>query len=213
LGRIKQWRNGQWQDVSVKQYRNGQWVEVDVKQWRNGKWENLTSQQYTKTWDCIWTQTYRKSGTKRTDYRAEKLCQGQYVTEPWGIMRSLCGFDDGSRIRNELAGAKIIDVKLYLYAEHWYYYSGGTVYIGYHNHSSKPDTFSESKYRAVTATYSARGQGKWIDLPNSFAEGIRDGDYKGISIFANSTSMNYYGIFSGVHDGNNKPKLKITYEK
>lgn len=212
VGRVKVRKNGAWQDATVKVYKSGAWQEAKIYQRKDGTWIDRSTQTYTKTWTSTWTQTYRESGTKRTDYRAEKICQGEYLSDPWGIMRSLIGFNS-SAIQTELSGATISKVQLYLKNEHWYYVAGGTVYIGYHNHSSKPTTFSHSAYGKKTEKYTARGQGKWITLPNALAEGIRDGKYKGISVFANSGSGSYYGIFSGANDGSNAPKLKITYKK
>ncbi|MCY7948673.1 hypothetical protein P8891_06015 [Bacillus atrophaeus] len=207
---IKKKTSSGWSDVPIKVKKKGSWVDVDVYKRLNGRWVKLTSQKYTKTWEATWTQTYRESGTKRTDYRSEKICQGRYVVEPWGIMKSLIGFPD---MNTTLSGSKIEDVKIYLRNEHWYYQAGGKAVIGYHNHSSKPSTFSHSKYAAKTESYSSRGQAKWIDMPNSFGEGLRDGKYEGFSIYANSTNMNFYGVFYGVHDGSSKPKIKITYTK
>jgi hypothetical protein len=125
-------------------------------------------------------------------------------------MRSLCGFGN---IQSVLAGSVIKDVKLYLRNEHWYYNSGGTAVIGVHNHTSEPSTFSHTAYGTKTQSFSSRGQALWIDMPNVVGNGLRDGNYKGISIFANSTSMSYYGVFYGAGDGSSRPKLKITYEK
>ncbi|MCP1324283.1 MULTISPECIES: hypothetical protein [Bacillus] len=173
---------------------------------------NITSQTYTKTWGCTFTQTYREKGTKRTDYRSQKICQGRYVYEPWGIMRSLIGFDDGARIRNELQGARIDKVELYLQNEHWYYYAGGTVVAGFHNHSWKPDTFSHSEYGKAYQKFYDRGTAGWVNLPVALGYGIRDGYYKGVSIFANTGAGEYYGIFNGYGDWG-APQLKITYTK
>lgn len=208
---IKTLRNGQWVDAELYTRRNGQWVRAEAYTRRNGQWANVTSQTYTDTFWASWTQTYRTSGTKRTDYRADKLVQGYYgEAEPWGLQRSLCGFGD---IKSKLAGARIKKVELYLYAEHWWYYAGGTAVIGYHNHSNEPDRFGHSVYGAKYQRFTSRGQGMWIDMPIALGEGIRDGYYKGISIFADSYSRDYYGVFSGAWDGGNAPRLKITYEK
>ncbi|PEA25811.1 hypothetical protein CN984_12260 [Bacillus cereus] len=208
---IKTLRNGQWVDAELYTRRNGQWVRADAYTRRNGQWVNLTSQVYTDTFWSSWTQTYRTSGTKRTDYRADKLVQGYYgEAEPWGLQRSLCGFGD---IQSKIAGSRIKKVELYLYAEHWWYYAGGTAVIGYHNHSNEPDRFGHSVYGAKYQKFSYRGQGMWVDMPISLGEGIRDGYYKGISIFADSYARDYYGVFSGAWDGGNAPRLKITYEK
>ncbi|PGA05637.1 hypothetical protein [Bacillus mycoides] len=208
---IKTLRNGQWVDAELYTRRNGQWVRAEAYTRRNGQWANVTSQTYADTFWSSWTQTYRTSGTKRTDYRADKLVQGYYgEAEPWGLQRSLCGFGD---IQSKIAGSRIKKVELYLYAEHWWYYAGGTVVIGYHNHSNEPDRFGHSVYGAKYQRFTSRGQGMWIDMPIALGEGIRDGYYKGISIFADSYSRDYYGVFSGAWDGGVAPRLKITYEK
>jgi hypothetical protein len=210
LGSLKRYNGSSWVDIQPKRWNGSSWVDVEVYRYDGNSWVKMTSQQFVTTWESTWTQTYRESGTKRTDYRAEKLCQGQYVSNPWGIMRSLAGFPS---MTSELAGARIDKIEIYLRNEHWYYTSGGTVVIGYHNHASVPSTFSHSKYGAKTQAYSARGQALWIDMPIEFGEGIRDGEYKGFSIYANSENMNYYGIFYGANDGSSKPKIKITYTK
>lgn len=210
MSQIKKKTSNGWVDVSIKKRTSNGWVDVDVYKRQDGKWVKLTSQQYTTTWESNWTQTYRQSGTKRTDYRGEKICQGEYLSDPWGIMRSLVGFPD---MNSTLSGAKINDVKIYLKNEHWYYNAGGKAVIGYHDHSSRPTTFSHSKYGVKTQSYSSRGQALWIDMPNDFGEGLKDGRYEGFSIYANSSNMNYYGIFYGAKDGSNKPKIKITYTK
>lgn len=208
---IKRYTGSSFTTINPKRFNGSSWVDVDVYKFDGSKWVNMTSQKYTKTWEANWSQTYRESGTKRTDYRGDMICQGEYLADPWGLMRSLAGFNDAS-IRAELAGARIDDVKLYLKNEHWYYYAGGTAIIGYHNHASEPTNFSHSVYKAKSQKFTSRGQALWIDMPNALGEGLRDNRYKGISIFANSTSMEYYGVFYGAHTSY-KPKLKITYTK
>ncbi|KEK23931.1 hypothetical protein [Bacillus gaemokensis] len=213
MGKVKKWNGSNWIDASVKKYNGSSWINADVKTSNGQGWNNISNQQQSKTWDCSFTQTYREAGTRRTDYRADKICQGRYVYEPWGIMRSLIGFDNGSRIKDELQGARIDRVELFLHNEHWYYYAGGTLYVGYHNHANEPDLFSHSEYGAKTQKFTSRGQSQWITLPNSLGAGIRDGYYKGVSVFANSGAGEYYGIFSGMWDGSLAPKLRITYTK
>lgn len=210
MGLVKRWNGSSMVDINPKKWNGSAWVDVEVYKWDGSKWVNMTSQKYVNTWNSTWTQTYRDSGGKRTDYRANKLVQGYYgESEPWGLQRSLAGFGD---IQTSIAGSKIEKVELYLYAEHWWYYAGGTAVIGYHNHSSEPSTFSHSVYGAKSQKFTARGQGQWITMPNTLGEGIRDGKYKGISIFANSYNKEYYGVFNGAGDSY-APKLKITYTK
>jgi hypothetical protein len=212
LSRVHQFRNGSWDTLDINQYRNGAWVDVEVMQFQNGAWVNLTSQQYSDTWTSNWTQSYRGSGTKRTDYRSNMLCQGRYAYDPfWGLLRSLAGFNDAD-IRAKLAGARIDRVQLYLKADHWYWHSGGTAVIGYHNHDTEPLEFSHSKYGQKTADFNSRSHAQWITMPNAFGEGLRDNRYKGFSIYAGSNNHIYYGVFHGAY-GSYPPKLKITYTK
>jgi hypothetical protein len=210
VGLLKKFNGSSWVDVPFKKWSGSSWVEPEVKKWDGSKWVIINQQQYTTTWNATWSQTYRSTNEKRTDTRGNSnLMQGDSGLDPWNINRSLCGFGD---IRSTLAGAKIDDVKLYLRSEHWWYYSGGTAVIGYHNHSSEPSTFSHSKYGAKSQKFDYRGHAQWIDMPNALGEGIRDGSYKGFSIYANSTSKSYYGEFNGA-GSSYRPKLKITYTK
>lgn len=211
MSRIKRWNGSGWDDARVRKWNGSSWDDARVKKWNGSSWDDVSSQTYTETFWASWTQTYRQTGSRRTDYRSDKLVQGYYgEAEPWGLQRSLCGFGD---IQSKLAGSRIKKVELYLYAEHWWYYAGGTAVIGYHNHSNEPNSFGHSVYGAKYQKFSYRGQGMWIDMPISLGEGIRDGYYKGISIFADSYARDYYGVFSGAWDGGNAPRLKITYEK
>lgn len=205
----KQTSNGM-VDVPIKKMTSNGWVDADVYKFDGDEWVKITSEEYSKTWSATWSQTYRESGSKRTDYRSEKICQGKYVSEPWGIMKSLVGFPE---MNEDLRGSKIKTVKIYLKNEHWYYNSGGKVVIGYHDHASKPSTFSHDKYGVETESYSSRGQGKWITMPRAFGEGLRDGNLEGFSVYARSSNLNYYGVFYGANDGSKKPKIKITFEK
>lgn len=207
---LKKFTGSSWVDIQPKKFSGGKWVECEVLQWNGTSWSKMTMQQYTATFECNWTGTYDKDNDIRGGFRSADLCQGRYTVEPWGLQRSLAGFPE---MASTLAGARIDNVLLYLKNEHWYYYSGGTAVIGYHNHDLKPSKFSHSKYGAVYQKYTERGQAKWIDMPNSFGEGIRDGDYKGFSIFANSENISYYGAFHGASDGSYKPKIKVTYTK
>ena len=211
LSQIKRFNGTSWVNITPKRYNGSNWVDAQGYKFDGTKRVNITTQQYTKTWEATWSQTYRENGARRTDFRGNMLCQGKYADDIWGHMRSLCGFDDAD-IRATLSGAKIEKVELYLKNEHWYYYSGGTAIIGYHNHATEPDTFSHSLYNAKQQKYSSRGQAQWITMPNSLGEGIRDNKYKGFSIYAGSASIGYYGVFYGANSSY-KPKLKITYSK
>jgi ABC-type transporter lipoprotein component MlaA len=38
------------------------------------------------------------------------------------------------------------------------------------------------------------GEGKWVELPISYAQALRDGSAKGIAIYTSNTSQNYYCV-------------------
>ena len=211
MASLKKWNGWSWEDIGFKKWNGWSWEKADVFKWNGWSWEKLNEQQYSTTWECNWTQTYRENGTKRTDYRKEKICHGKH-SSPWNIMKSMIGFDDAN-MRATLSGARIDRVELYLHNEHWYYGSGGTVGLGYHNSSGKPNNFNSSVDRVKDVKYSSRGQAMWIDMPVALGNGLRDGSYRGVTAYVHSTSYNYYGVFYGVHDGSKKPKLKITYTK
>jgi hypothetical protein len=197
--------------VSPKKWDGKNWVVAQAFKYANGKWDGISAQKQTRTWEANWSRTYVTDGSKRTDYRGTMLCQGKYQNDSFGHMRSLCGFNDAS-MRQELAGAKIEKVELYLRNEHWYYHSGGTVFIGYHNHANEPANFSHSLHNQKSQSFSSRGQAQWINMPLDFATGIRDNKFKGFSIFAASDAIGYYGVFYGANTSY-KPKIKITYTK
>lgn len=200
-----------YQVVNPKKWDGKNWIAANVYERVSGGWESLTAQKQSDTWEANWSQTYVSDGTKRTDYRGNMLCQGKYQNDSFGHMRSLCGFDDAD-MRAKLAGAKIEKIELYLRNEHWYYYSGGTAVIGYHNHANEPNTFSHSEINQKTQRFSGRGQAQWINMPLDFATGIQNNKYKGFSIFTASDAIGYYGVFYGAHTSY-KPKIKITYVK
>jgi hypothetical protein len=206
---IKRHNGSSFVDINPKKFNGSSWVDVEVYKYDGSKWVNMTSQKYEKTWTATWTQSYRSTNEKRTDYRGSSLMQGDSGEDPWNIQRSLCGFGD---IRTELAGSKINSVQLYLKSKHWWYYAGGTAVIGYHNHASEPTTFSHSKYGAKSQKFDSRDHAIWVEMPIALGEGIRDGVYKGISLYADSTSKNYYGEFHGAGTSY-PPKLKISYTK
>lgn len=215
MANFKKWTGSKWVDINPKKWNGSKWVDVNVYKWTGSKWVNLTTQEYTKTWNATWSQTYQGSNYKRNDWKGQqRMYQGRYKFDPdYGIMRSMCGFND-SDIISTLSGAKIKDVKIYLRNQHWYYKNGGgTVVLGYHNKTYEHNVYSEEKYDAKRQRFYSRGQARWIDMPNSFGTGLRDGKYRGFTIRAHvlSNNISYYGYFYGA-GSSSRPKIKITYE-
>lgn len=217
MGKIKVRSGNEWKNASVKRYDSSkkQWVKAKVYKYDSSKkqWVLLNEETKTTTFNAIWSQTYSSTVNdgKRTSF--ERGSDGMYQGSSglsydyWGMNKSLCGFGD---LSSTLKGSSISKVQLYLKAKHFYYVAGGTIVIGYHNHSSKPSKFSHSEYGKKTVNFSSRTEGKWIDMPKAFGEGLRDEKYKGFSLYTTSESTKYYGEIAGVGSGN-PPKLKITY--
>lgn len=130
----------------------------------------------------------------------------------YGRQRSMIGFNHDS-IRSYTKGAKIVKVELYLRSRHWHYTSGGNATIGTHNSgSATPSSFSETKHNVKTEKFSKRNEGKWITLPNSVGEALRDNKAKGLTLYGNTNSLSSYGYFYGKGKGS-EPKIRITYKK
>lgn len=226
---VKFRKNGQWVDGKVYYRKNGQWVKGKVNFRKNGQWVGeeppkpaYVPSQHTKVWDATWTAGYWSWGAAKgwsAKVSPNKPIQGCYVTDParaWdqydrGDEGGMIGFDDGD-IRRTLSGARIDRIEVYLYAEHWYYYNGGTAIIGTHNAGGWQSHFSEANHGVVRRAM-GRQQGMWIQLPNWVGDNFKNNLLKGITVKAGTTNHSYYGYFSGTNDGNRKPKLRITYTK
>jgi hypothetical protein len=131
------------------------------------------------------------------------MMQG-YYSGTNGTQASLVGFP--ASLGNDLAGAKIESVQLYLYFEHWYANSGGTAVIKAHGHNSRPSTFS-SDGGSVLVNW-GRNEGKWVDISSIFDEAR----WRGIALDPASNSSTYYGRAQGVGQAN-PPRLRVVYTK
>jgi len=150
-----------------------------------------------------WDQSYLGSGEWYT-YDASKNYQGCYVGE-LGVLKSAIGAPDA--MFSDLAGATVVEISVYLYAAHWYYFAGGTARIGVHGHASKPATFPGID-KDLKVDFE-RGEGKWIPLPSSWYDSFKSGTYRGITLHANnSTDGQYYGYMTA-----NATKWKWKYRK
>ncbi|MGG1219410.1 hypothetical protein ABE236_18390, partial [Priestia endophytica] len=79
-----------------------------------------------------------------------------------------------------------------------------TCYFRPHGYSSKPS--GQPSYLGAYTTASLKwGEGKWITLPSSFYSYFENGSAKGIGVYINSSSQNYYAKFGM------SAKLEITY--
>ena len=205
---LKVFKNGSWVVPQPKIYKNGKWIKATGYAYKNGKWVKITEQEYTTTFPCKWCQTYRGNNTKRTD--TTRMYQG-YYSSSYGNHKSLMCFDETGTVRNELQGARIVEVKLWLQNDHWYWSSGGTIFIGTHNHKTKPNTYSYTQTNIVSQHFN-RNEGRWVTLPSYVGEYIRDGKITGFTLHSSSNDKSYYGYFYGL-GSSNAPQLRIKYVK
>ncbi len=150
-----------------------------------------------------WDQTYHGSGTQYT-HNTTLNYQGYYL-ESNGVLKSAIGAPDP--MFTDLSGATVLDIWVYLYADHWYYFAGGTARIGVHGNSTKPTTFP-----GINQDYAvnfARDEGKWVRLPTAWYDSFKSGSYRGITLHAaNSTAGQYYGYMTA-----SATKWKWRYRK
>lgn len=206
---LKIFKNGSWVVPQPKIYKNGKWVKATGYVYKSGKWVKITEQEYTTTFPCKWAQSYKGNGTKRTD--TTRMYQGQYNSTN-GNHKSIMCFDDDGSLKNELQNAQILEVKLWLKNDHWYWSSGGTMFLGTHNHKTKPNTYTYYQ-KNITSQHFKRDESKWITLPTYIGEYIRDDKITGFTLHSDSSDKSYYGYFYGVGDTSTAPKLSIKYVK
>jgi hypothetical protein len=89
-------------------------------------------------------------------------------------------FFDYQDIYNNLQGATIQGVEIYLMNVHWYASSGGLAKIAVHNYATAPNNFGTSS--PIQNEPFARGEGKWVWLSGAVATGFQNGTVKGLSL-------------------------------
>jgi phage replication-related protein YjqB (UPF0714/DUF867 family) len=166
----------------------------------NGSYSPPAPPQTTKSF----TATSRDSW--RDNFGGQWYGQNEAVQGYWGgygVYKGLWFF--GSSPSDTVTGKTIKSMRLYVKRNS----SGGnsgavTCYFRPHAYTSKPSG-SPSYLNASVTTTLRWGEGKWITLPSSFHTLFQNGSAKGVGIYINSTSQNYYAKF-----GMNAT-LEITY--
>lgn len=185
----------------------GESIPVDVYDMGTGGGSPPT--QYVKTYAANESASYQEDGSNRG---VSSCYQGRYSATN-GNQYSMIGFDDAT-IRSNLAGATINKVELYLNNNHFYSNSGGNAVIGTHNQTTLSGSHSSSQITDnIQQTHFDLGQAKWITIPNSIGNALRDNTAKGIALGPGpTTSQSYYGYFAG-NGESGEPQLRITYTK
>ena len=216
-----------WRTITaVSAKSGGTWRTVqEVWAKKGGTWRHswINSDPKTYTYDAAWSQSYRENNNQRsTSY----LYQGKYPSSSYGQQRSLIGFDY-SDIQSKLATRPVVDaVTLRISSDHWYNgdYSSvlGYLRVGTHNYASKPTTWDGTEVETYAGaaghqeTFNggyagARDQTKTMTMPTDGGDDFRDNLIKGYTLYAHSTSTDYYGYFwNDAASTSLRPQLKIT---
>jgi len=142
-----------------------------------------------------------------------QLFQGEYAGgQAAGSQFSFATFNYAA-IQSALSGATITGVSVHLTNQHTWYYSGGTLILGYTNATSFGSSFtpgSGTRFWVATQKF-GYGQSLWFPLSVSgFGTPFKNGNALALAIGNNSTtSLNYYGYWAG----NTSVTLSFKYTK
>lgn len=159
--------------------------------------------QYTKTFTSTGWAMYNSSNARKTN--ADDVKQGYSSYD--GDSKGLWLFPS---MTATLSGATVNRIRVYLYANHWWYNSGGTAKIDVHGASSIPGTWPPANLaNGVDSPNWPKPGGRWVTLPSSLYAGFKAGTYKGVAVGpAGTTNLLYYGRFNG-----SGAKIELTYTK
>jgi len=175
------------------------------------------TQQYVKVWAASSFQNYAGSNAATaTKYDpgagyagSTYPMQGYHPSVAGGAPLRSHMFFDYQDIYNNLQGATIQGVEIYLMNVHWYASSGGLAKIAVHNYATAPNNFGTSS--PIQNEPFARGEGKWVWLSGAVATGFQNGTVKGLSLDSGaSPALSDYGYFGWQYG---LPTLRITYTK
>lgn len=168
------------------------------------------TQTRTDVYPSIWSRSYHAPGTRSVNGR---VWQGR-IDNFNGENVAVFGFD-WVKIRNDLAGATINWVEVYLHAEHWYFNSGGEVCLGMHNAGGPLNTYPEyPRSLHLVHFHLGKPEARWTRVPNLVAARIRDGTDTGLVLDSgvhHAGSLLHYGYFRGAGDG--RPAISVNYTK
>lgn len=188
--------------MSAKKYETGEWMDnwvhgekVKIIQVRNrGKGRACLA-----SWNKIYSWIY--------EWDLSKVKQ----KNPYGYQRSLIGYDKAD-VKKQIGKKKVKKVELFLKN---YYTNNATGYvvIGHHNSTKQPGKFTGNTKDDLQRFQFKRNEGKWVELPVKYGSGFVDDWMSGISIHCSMGSNADYSVgFLGKGNGNNDPRLRITYE-
>lgn len=166
---------------------------------------------YKRTYYATWSRSYDGSNATRFD-DPPTLYQGDDGTGSGnGNQRSLIGFN-WNAINADLKGASVLGATVTLHALHWWFYDGGTVYVGYHTNTSKPSTFSASTVRRWKMKM-PKNASRTLNIGAAGGVLFQKGQAKGLTIgYGNGDDHETYGYLSGA-TMSYRPYITITFKK
>ena len=168
---------------------------------------------YTYDYYAHWSRTFLGSGA--VDSTNGDVTQGQtpYYTAGGNYAGQFGGFsrpNSGPALHDDLQGATLEKLQVYLYANFWNYMDGGTAVIRYHNNSAAG---SLNNYAGeIDVSGWGRAQGRWVDI-TSWGSLFQGSGAQGIQLGPGpSTDPIYYGIFDGPQAAH-PPRIRATFTK
>lgn len=186
---------------SLEAWRGGVKVDSDSA---TVKTPARPTQQKTVTLDADWIQSWRGSGSKRTD--------NGYMYHGWDSYSSPAGYYVGAAkfpIPSDVRNCKSVDkVEIRFYNIHTYNGTGADYYLGYHTSSSEPSG-KPATTRKAWIHVAKPGWYGYANHTSAFATALRTGNMWGYS-FGPGTSSNVSQY--GYADSNKANHLlRITY--
>lgn len=161
------------------------------------------------TYNATWSGVY---GGNNARIDTNHLYFGTNPNDSIGQQKSLIGFDYLT-IGADLVGATVLSVELFLAVMDLpYVESSGTVRIGLHNNSDRPESYTNVYKQFTNALSFNRIEAGWRQITNELTAGIALNVAKGILIDQLTAAPEFYGYAAGATESL-LPKLRITYVK
>lgn len=174
-----------------------------LKRWNdnNGGGSQDTTPQpvrYTKTYSSNGYRCYNLDGS---DAGRPDVVHGLYSGGPSRFRRR--GGWTFPNMTNDLSGASVEKVEMYIYCNHTHSSAGSTV---------RPAVWGGNMASNLTAFTTINGwkrnTGRWITIPSSYYNGFKSGSYAGVGVIPSSDSATQFARFDPTG-----AKIRITYTK
>lgn len=168
--------------------------------------------EYTKNYAATWSGTYRGNGGYASSF-GNTMVQGNSGDTWLGDARSLCGFDYQA-IMSDLRGATVKACYITMYANHWWWNTGGTAVIGTHDYTGRPSSWSTTRVieQRINSTNWPKPGKRKVSLGTTIGNDFRTGLAKGIALGPTNGSKSQNGKMDGEGQAN-EPVLTLVYVK